>query len=126
VLFIESGDMINDAHATHFAADGFEHPRTESVSFRQMAERRQELPRGIFQLYIDSQEYYLVVSIPRKEQSGQVIQPIYPGNLAAIEIDLCARRVFHPPLSRPNYAFVDFFEFLGLLKFSSGNGHKLS
>jgi hypothetical protein len=58
--------MVNEAETAHLAADNFKHPGAEAVSVANRTEAGQELPRGVLQLYKDSQKYPLMAAVARK------------------------------------------------------------
>ena len=88
----------------------------EIVFLAQVVQARQELSVRVFELYEDCQENPLVVSIARKQQSGQLLHILDTSNLVGVEFDLGTWRFFHPYLFDANAAFFGPMGLKALLK----------
>lgn len=108
---VESGDVIDQAHATHLASDCLQGAFGKTVFLTEVVQARHVLSGSVFEIYEDSQEYPLVVSVAREQQLGQLLHILNAGNLVGVEFDLGAWRFFHPCLFDANAAF---FERIGL------------
>jgi hypothetical protein len=103
--------VIDQTHATHLASDGLKGALGKIVFLAEVVQARQELSGLVFELYKDSQEYPLMVSVAREQQPGQFLHILNASNLVGVEFDLGAWRFFHPCLFHANAAF---FERIGL------------
>ncbi|KMY65629.1 hypothetical protein AAU61_21195 [Desulfocarbo indianensis] len=70
MLWVESGDVINQTHATHLASDCLQDAFGKIVFLAEMVQARHVLSGSVFELYEDSQEYPLMVSVAREQQPG--------------------------------------------------------
>jgi hypothetical protein len=94
VSFVEARYMVNEAETAHLAADNFKHPGAEAVSVANRTEAGQELPRGVLQLYKDSQKYPLMAAVARKKKLGKLIQGLDSCNPVAVKLDCGAWQSF--------------------------------
>ena len=120
---VESGDVIYQSHTTHLTPGCLHSAFGEIVFLAEVVQAWQELPGSVLELYEDSQEYPLVVSVSREQQPGQLLHILDAGNLVGVEFDLGACRFFHPCLFDANVAFFEPMGLKALLKKSLPSTH---
>ena len=123
---VKPAHMVNDAQPAHLASDSFQHPGGETVV---VAERRQggeELPRRVLELHKYRQEDLLLVPIPREQEPRELIQALDSRDPVVAQLDLGARRIFHPHLFAQNKAFEGPLMILGGVKIFSVQARPLS
>ena len=123
---VESGDVVNKAHATHLASDCLQDAFGEIVFLAEVVQARHVLSGSVLELYEDSQEYPLMVSVAREQQPGQLLHILNAGNLVGVEFDLGAWRFFHPCLFDANAAFLEQIGLEAMLKKSFPSTHPVA
>jgi len=90
VAFVEAADVVNEAEATHFGANGFERSPAEAVFVYERFQGGQELIPRPFELDENREKDSLVVFVSRKKNWREFIKSFDPSDLVVIEVNLGA------------------------------------
>lgn len=101
-FFIETTDMVDNAHPPHLGTYCFKHSLREFILVAERQQDRDKPPRGIFNLYENGQKDLLMVLVSWEKDSGQIVQTVHPLNFVVVYFNLGVWNIFHPCLIHRN------------------------